>query len=110
VCMAHGGGAFPYTIGRIARGFNMRPDLVATENFRNPREYLKRLFFDSWVADDAALRYLLEVCGSDRVMLGTDYPYTLGDWMAVEKVQALQCSDTDKDAILEGNAKRLLKL
>ena len=53
ICLAHGGGSFPYTIGRIEHGFNMRPDLVATDNFRNPREYLKRLYFDSWVADDA---------------------------------------------------------
>jgi predicted TIM-barrel fold metal-dependent hydrolase len=43
-------------------------------------------------------------------MLGTDYPYTLGDWMAVEKVQGLKCSETEKDAILEGTARRLLKL
>jgi aminocarboxymuconate-semialdehyde decarboxylase len=63
VCLAHGGGSFPYTIGRIEHGFNMRPDLVATDNFRNPREYLKRLYFDSWVADERALRYLLDTCG-----------------------------------------------
>jgi predicted TIM-barrel fold metal-dependent hydrolase len=43
-------------------------------------------------------------------VLGTDYPYALGDWMAVEKIQALKCSDVEKDAILEGNAHRLLKL
>ena len=51
ICLAHGGGSFPYTIGRIEHGFNMRPDLVATDNPRNPREYLRRLYFDSWVAD-----------------------------------------------------------
>ena len=56
----------------------MRPDLVATDNFRNPREYLKRLYFDSWVADDAALRYLLEACGLVRVMLGPFFPFPLG--------------------------------
>ena len=45
VCFAHGGGAFPYTIGRIEHGFRMRPDLVATDNSRNPREYLDRVCF-----------------------------------------------------------------
>jgi aminocarboxymuconate-semialdehyde decarboxylase len=55
ICLAHGGGSFPYTIGRIEHGFTMRPDLVATDNFRNPREYLSRLYFDSWVADPRAL-------------------------------------------------------
>ena len=48
ICLAHGGGSFPYTIGRIEHGFNMRPDLVATDNPRNPREYL----------DAAVLRFL----------------------------------------------------
>ena len=43
-------------------------------------------------------------------MVGTDYPFTMGDWMAVEKVLALECSEADKREILEGNAKRLLKI
>ncbi len=47
ICMAHGGGSFPYTIGRIEHGFNMRPDLVATDNPHNPRGYLEQLYFDS---------------------------------------------------------------
>ena len=76
--LAHGGGSFPYTIGRIEHGFRMRPDLVATDNPHNPRKYLDRLYFDSWVADDRALRYLLDTVGVDRVMLGTDYPFPLG--------------------------------
>ncbi len=79
VCFAHGGGAFPYTIGRIEHGFRMRPDLVATDNPRNPREYLSRVFFDSWVADDRALRYLIDTVGIERVMMGTDYPFPLGE-------------------------------
>ena len=53
VCFAHGGGSFPYTIGRIEHGFRMRPDLVATDNARNPREYFGRIYFDSCVHDDA---------------------------------------------------------
>ena len=43
-------------------------------------------------------------------MLGTDYPYTLGDWLAVERIHALKCSVAEKNAILEGNVRRLLKL
>ena len=71
---------------------------------------MKNLYFDTLVYDVDTLEYLKAKVGTDKLMLGTDYPYTLGDWMAVEKVQALKCSDADKDAILEGNAKRLLKL
>jgi predicted TIM-barrel fold metal-dependent hydrolase len=57
-----------------------------------------------------ALDYLRRVAGADHLMVGTDYPYTLGDWLCVEKVEALDCPESEKLAILEGNAKRLLKL
>ncbi|MBP8614950.1 MAG: amidohydrolase, partial [Thermomonas sp.] len=110
VCMAHGGGSFPYTIGRIEHGFNMRPDLVATDNFRNPREYLKRLYFDSWVADDAALRYLLETCGIDRVMLGTDYPFPLGEQVPGEGIERLALDDAQRARIYHGTALEWLGL
>ena len=110
VCMAHGGGSFPYTIGRIEHGFNMRPDLVATDNFRNPREYLKRLYFDSWVADDAALRYLLEVCSTDRVMLGTDYPFPLGEQVPGEGIERLALDEAQRARIYHGTALEWLGL
>ena len=79
VALAHGGGSFPYTLGRIEHGFNMRPDLVAVDNQRPPREYLSRLYFDCCVHDDRALQYLLDTVGSEQVMLGTDYPFPLGE-------------------------------
>ena len=88
-CLAHGGDIFPYTIGRIEHGFNMRPDLVATDNPGNPRDYIKRLYFDSWVADQRALQYLLDSVGIDRVMLGTDYPFPLGEQVPGEGIAAL---------------------
>ena len=110
VALAHGGGSFPYTIGRIEHGFNMRPDLVATDNFRNPREYLKRLYFDSWVADDAALRYLLEVCGSERVMLGTDYPFPLGEQVPGEGIERLGLSEAERARLYSGTALEWLGL
>jgi aminocarboxymuconate-semialdehyde decarboxylase len=104
VCLAHGGGSFPYTIGRIEHGFNMRPDLVATDNFRNPREYLKRLYFDSWVADDRALRYLLDVAGAERVMLGTDYPFPLGEQVPGAGIDALGLDDAGQQRLYHGTA------
>jgi aminocarboxymuconate-semialdehyde decarboxylase len=110
VCLAHGGGSFPYTIGRIEHGFNMRPDLVATDNYRNPREYLPRLFFDSWVADPKALRYLLDTCGVDRVMLGTDYPFPLGEQEPGKGIEALGLSETDRARLYHGTALEWLGL
>jgi aminocarboxymuconate-semialdehyde decarboxylase len=71
---------------------------------------LSNLYFDTLVYDIDTLEYLKAKVGADRLMLGTDYPYTLGDWLGVEKVNALKCSDAEKQAILEGNARRLLKL
>ena len=54
--------------------------------------------------------YLSRLAGSGRLVVGTDFPYPLGDWMAVEKVEELECSDAEKLEILEGTARRLLKL
>ena len=110
ICLAHGGGSFPYTIGRIEHGFNMRPDLVATDNPRNPREYLQRLYFDSWVADERALRYLLDVCGVDRVMLGTDYPFPLGEQVPGAGIDALGLDVPGRERLYHGTALEWLGL
>ncbi len=110
VCLAHGGGSFPYTIGRIEHGFRMRPDLVATDNPRNPRDYLPRLYFDSWVADDRALRYLLDTVGIDRVMLGTDYPFPLGEQVPGAGIEALALDAPEQARLYHGTALEWLGL
>ena len=110
VCFAHGGGAFPYTIGRIEHGFRMRPDLVATDNSRNPREYLDRLYFDSCVHDARALRYLLDVAGSAHVMLGTDYPFPLGEQHPGSGIAALDLSESEQKQLYHGTALEWLGL
>jgi len=104
ICLAHGGGAFPYTIGRIEHGFKMRPDLVAVDNHRNPRDYLPRLFFDSWVADVRALRYLIDTVGVDQVMLGTDYPFPLGEQEPGALIAALGMSEAEQARLYSGTA------
>lgn len=110
ICALHGGGFLPFHLGRFnkefATGKKTRPALAKNP----PSAYLKNLYFDTLVYDVDTLEYLKAKVGTEKLMVGTDFPYTLGDWMAVEKVQALKCSDADKDAILQGNAKRLLKL
>ena len=104
VCLAHGGGSFPYTIGRIEHGFRMRPDLVATDNARSPREYFDRLYFDSCVHDPQALRYLIDVVGCDRVMLGTDYPFPLGEQEPGSGIAALALDDVRAARVYHGTA------
>jgi aminocarboxymuconate-semialdehyde decarboxylase len=110
ICALHGGGFLPFHLGRFNKEFETGKKTRPAQAKNPPSAYLKNLYFDTLVYDVDTLEYLKAKVGTDKLMLGTDYPYTLGDWMAVEKVQALQCSQADKDAILEANAKRLLKL
>jgi aminocarboxymuconate-semialdehyde decarboxylase len=100
IAFAHGGGAFPATIGRIVRGFESRPDLCAVSNSVSPREYLRRIYVDSLVHDPRVLRYLLDAMGSDRIALGSDYPFPLGE----PRPGAL----IDSCGFLEGTRARLL--
>ena len=79
VAFAHGGGSFPATIGRIEQGFLVRPDLCQTKCKINPKEFLGKFWVDSLVHDEKMLRYLVELFGSKRVMLGSDYPFPLGE-------------------------------
>lgn len=79
VAFAHGGGSFPFTIGRIEHGFNVRPDLCAIDNNVNPRNYLGKFWIDSLVHDPKALQYIIEVMDENRVCMGSDYPFPLGE-------------------------------
>jgi aminocarboxymuconate-semialdehyde decarboxylase len=78
-CFAHAGGSFIPTIGRLEHGFNCRPDLVAIDNPVNPREYLGKFWVDSATHDPELLEYILKKIGSEKICLGTDYPFPLGD-------------------------------
>ncbi len=90
VCLSHAGGSFLSTIGRIEHGFNCRPDLVAIDNPVNPREYIGRFWIDSITHDINLLKYALDMVGSKRICLGSDYPFPLGD---LEIGQYIQDSD-----------------
>ncbi|KAJ8388360.1 hypothetical protein AAFF_G00133860 [Aldrovandia affinis] len=111
VCFAHGGGSFPYTVGRIEHGFQVRPDLCAVDNKTNPRKYLGSFYTDSLVHDPLALKLLVEVIGKDRVMLGTDYPFPLGELEPGSLIESMDgFDDTLKDKLLAGNALEFLGL
>ncbi len=110
VCALHGGGFLPYHLGRFDKEFETGKGVRPAQATKPPSQYLKNLYFDTLVYDVDTLEYLKSKVGAERLMLGTDYPYKLGDWLAVEKIYALSCSAHEKDAILEGNATRLLRL
>jgi len=67
------------TIGRIERGFVCRPDLCAVDNDVNPRNYLGKFWIDSLVHDEKVLKYCLDLIGEDKIVLGSDYPFPLGE-------------------------------
>ena len=92
LCFAHAGGAFPSLIGRIQHGFDCRPDLVALDaGGRTPTEHLKsgrNLWIDSLVHDPDMLEYLCKKIGSDRIVMGSDYPFPLGEVPVAGKMLA----------------------
>jgi aminocarboxymuconate-semialdehyde decarboxylase len=111
LCFAHGGGSFAGTVGRIERGFDCRPDLCARENPRNPRSYLGRFFVDSLVHDADALRALIHLLGPERVALGTDYPFPLGEAEPGRLIGSLSdVPEATKQRLLAGTALEFLGL
>lgn len=79
VAFAHGGGSFPGTFARIEHGFNVRPDLCAIDNNKSPREYLGKFWVDSLVHDQDMLAFIVKLFGEDKIALGTDFPFPLGE-------------------------------
>lgn len=110
VAFAHGGGAFPGLIGRLEHGFNVRPDIVATNNERNPREYLGRFYVDSLVHEPAMLQYMIDLMGADSIALGSDYPFPLGEHHPGEMIEAMGLDAATQDLLLAGSALRWLDL
>lgn len=99
VAFAHGGGSFPFTIGRIEHGFNVRPDLCAVDNNVNPREYLGKFWIDALVHDPKALQYVVDVMGHDKVCMGSDYPFPLGEHhpgKLIESMESFTASQTEQ--------------
>lgn len=110
VAFAHGGGAFPSSIGRIEHGFNVRPDLVAVDNKVNPREYLDRFYLDTLVHDPLMLEFLMQVMGPKQLALGTDYPFPLGELEPGKLIGSMPYTDEIKERLLHGTALEWLGL
>lgn len=166
ICFAHGGGSFPYTVGRIEHGYTCRPDLCAIDNNVNPLSYVQggsggarasasaaaaaagagagspsgagdsnaaadssangaasasgaggtkprsmhpprssRFWVDSLVHDRRALDFLLQIMGEDRIIMGSDYPFPLGEWHPGEKIATHELlSEETKERLLFRNA------
>src|SRR5437660_9599622 len=116
VAFAHGGGAFPFTIGRIEHAFRVRPDVVAPENRASPRRYLAhdgvpaRFYVDSHVHDADALRLLLKLFGAERIAFGSDYPFSLCETHPGELIQSIKLPEKQKAQLFSGTVREFLRL
>ncbi len=105
LAFAHGGGSFPATIGRIEHGYDVRPDLCAVDNPFHPRKYLDRVLVDSLVHDPTTLDHLVNTLGDTNIMLGSDYPFPLGEHEPGKLVTSMSHWDDDRRArVLASNA------
>ena len=105
---AHGGGFLPTYIGRSDHAWSHRPDARGCAG--PPSSYLRRIWYDGLVYTPQALRHLVEVVGSDKVVLGTDYPFDMGVTDPVERATAAGLPAADLTAVLSGNAATLFGL
>lgn len=110
VAFAHGGGAFPATIGRIEHGWQARPDLVAVDNIHNPKKYLGQFWLDSLVHDPKMLEIVVDLVGANRVTLGTDYPFPLGEDQPGELIKTSKFDNRTKEILLGDSALEWLNM
>ncbi|HIA79298.1 MAG TPA: amidohydrolase [Candidatus Marinimicrobia bacterium] len=111
VAFAHGGGAFPATIGRIDHGFSVRPDLCAVDNDKLPSTYLGKFWVDSLLHDRTALSYIISKVGMEKIALGTDYPFPLGELEPGSLIDEMEDLSADnKDMLYCRNALNWLGL
>ena len=110
VCVVHGGGFAPYQIGRMDAGYHQKPNLAAKHIAKPPSDYLRQIYVDTVVHNHAALRYVVELLGDDRVMLGTDYPFEMGSLDPVDFVRGAAFPDHVTRSILGDTASGLLGL
>jgi aminocarboxymuconate-semialdehyde decarboxylase len=108
---AHGGGSFPATMGRIDHGHAVRPDLCQTKTTQPPSTYTDRIYLDSLVHDPAMLQILLDKFGAERIALGTDYPFPLGELDPGRLIESMHSfSAATKERMLSGTALEFLGL
>ena len=110
ICFAHGGGSFAYWLGRFENAWHRRSDLIATSQ-KPPSEYVSRFSVDSVVFEPVALRTLVDTLGATQVMVGSDYPYPLGERPVADVVHRADfLDDGTRELIMHGNARQFLSL
>ncbi len=109
-CWAHGGGFFPYQVGRFDHAYRVRVEPKANIP-RPPSEYVASMYFDTITHGAPALGYLVSSMGSGRVLHGTDFPWDMGEYDGVETIRGMKTlTDEDKAKILGENSVKLFKI
>jgi aminocarboxymuconate-semialdehyde decarboxylase len=109
ICFAHGGGSFAFLLGRLDNAWHHHP--VAHGDCEHPpSHYLNRFYTDSAVFDQGALQFLVKTMGTEQVMLGSDYPFPLGEDRVGSLIRQSNLPQNIKSKLLGGNAERFLKL
>src|SRR5271156_4161889 len=109
ICFAHGGGSFAFLLGRLENAWKNHEGARGVSQF-TPSHYLDRMSVDSAVFEQRTLQFLVSVMGGDRVLLGSDYPYPLGELRAGTLVRESQFSQEVKKKLLGDNAVKFLNL
>ena len=109
VVLPHAGGAFPWLVGRLTRGWEKRPELRTSKHA--PADYLRRFWYDTIGYSDTVLEYLVKNVGADRILMGSDYCFPIAYEQPVQNVSENPLlSHEAKHAIMSGNARKLLRL
>ena len=108
IAFAHGGGSFAFWLGRADNAWRHRQDVVRGRSEHPPSHYVGRFSVDTVVFDEQPLSLLVDTLGVANVMMGSDYPYPLGERPAGDVVRRSHLSPEDKAALLGGNAQRFL--
>ena len=109
ICFAHGGGAFPAALGRLDHGHRVRAEarkFIAEP----PSRYARSLYFDTLTHDPKLLAFNLDKFGSQRVMVGSDYPFDMGVEHPLAQLEGLILTHEDIDNITHNTARRFLRL
>ena len=109
ICFAHGGGSFAFLLGRLENAWKHHP-VARGRSEHAPSHYVNRFYVDSAVFDQRALRFLIETMGADRVVLGSDYPFPLGEERAGKLVRESELPAAVISKVLSENALQFLAL
>jgi aminocarboxymuconate-semialdehyde decarboxylase len=109
-CWSHGGGFWPYQVGRFDHGYEMRPEPKANIS-KPPSRYASRMYYDTITHSEAALGYLVSSMGAGNVVYGTDFPWDMGDYTSIPMIKATKTIKAgDKSKVLSGTSARLFRV